>query len=165
MSSKVSSRLGLLTRIQSCLTLEASKKVYTALVQPLFDYADVAWMKSQKDDAKIFNRLTKPCASMIILRRKLTSKDTLRVLNWLSLARRKKLHKCNLVFKCLNNLVPKILLSFLQGMGFFMIMRLEDETTCTHYSRNRIWDRKLLNMQEQSVITHYRLHKECPLLE
>ena len=41
--------------VQSCLTLEASKKVYTALVQPLFDYADVAWMKSQKDDAKIFN--------------------------------------------------------------------------------------------------------------
>lgn len=29
--------------------------VYTVLVQPLFDHADVAWMKFQKDDAKIFN--------------------------------------------------------------------------------------------------------------
>ena len=31
-SSKVSRRLGLLSRIQSCLTLEASKQVYTSLL-------------------------------------------------------------------------------------------------------------------------------------
>ena len=35
-SSKVSRRLGLLSRIRSCLTLRASKQVYTSLLQPLF---------------------------------------------------------------------------------------------------------------------------------
>ena len=40
--SKVSRRLGLLSRIRSCLTLEASKQVYTLLLQPLFDYTYVA---------------------------------------------------------------------------------------------------------------------------
>ena len=34
------------------------------------------------------------------------------LLNWLSLACRRKLHKCTLVFKCLNNLVPKYLTQF-----------------------------------------------------
>ena len=33
-SSKVSRRLGLLSRIQSCLMLEASKQAYTSLLQP-----------------------------------------------------------------------------------------------------------------------------------
>ena len=53
-SSKVSRRLGLLSRIRSCLTLEASKQVYTSLLQPLFDYADVAWGKSQRGVAKSY---------------------------------------------------------------------------------------------------------------
>ena len=35
-SSKVSRRLGLLSRIRSCLTLRASKQVYTSLLQPLY---------------------------------------------------------------------------------------------------------------------------------
>ena len=44
-NSKVCRRLGLLSRIQSCLLLEASKQVYTSLLQPSFHYADVAWGK------------------------------------------------------------------------------------------------------------------------
>ena len=45
--------LGLLSRIRSCLTLEASKQVYTSPLQPLFDYADVArGGKSQRGVAK-----------------------------------------------------------------------------------------------------------------
>ena len=59
-----------------------------------------------------------PCKQALILRWK-TSKDSLHVLNWLSLACRRTLHKCILVFKCLNNLVPKYLnqVFFLQGIG------------------------------------------------
>ena len=37
------SRLGLLSQIRACLTLEASEQVNHSLVQPLFDYADAAW--------------------------------------------------------------------------------------------------------------------------
>ena len=77
---------------QSSLTLDASKKVYTSLVQPLFDYADVAWSEISEGCCKELQRLQNR-AARIILRRK-TSKDTLRVLNWLSLTCRRKLHKC-----------------------------------------------------------------------
>ena len=60
--------------------------------------------------------------------------NALHVLNWLSLACRRKLHKCILVF----NLLQNILLSFLQGIGLFMNMQLEEVTTCTHQSRDTI---------------------------
>jgi len=82
--------------IRSYFTLEASKKVYTALMQPLVDYADVVWEEISEGYCKELQRLQNR-AARIILRRK-TSKDTLRVLNWLSLACRRKLHKCILVF-------------------------------------------------------------------
>ena len=36
--NKVSKRLGLLSRIRSCLSIEASKCVYNSVVQPIFDY-------------------------------------------------------------------------------------------------------------------------------
>ena len=56
-SSNVSRRLGLLSRIRSCLTLEASKQVYTSLLQPLFDYADVAWVEISEESCKELQRL------------------------------------------------------------------------------------------------------------
>ena len=104
-SSKVSSRLGLLSRIRACLTLEASKPVYNSLVQPLFNYADAAWGEISEGCCKELQRLQNH-AARIILRRK-TSKNAFNLLNWLSLACKRRLHKCSLDFKCLNNLVPK----------------------------------------------------------
>ena len=106
-SSKVSRRLGLWSRIRSCLTLEVSKQIYTSLLKPSFDYADVAWGKISEGYCKEFPCL-QDCAAQIILQKN-TSNDTFCVLNWLNLASRRKMHKCILVFKCLNNLVPKYL--------------------------------------------------------
>ena len=65
-SSKVSRRLGLLSRIRSCLTLEASKEVYTSLLQPLFDYADVAWGKISEGCCKELHRLQNSAARIIL---------------------------------------------------------------------------------------------------
>ena len=112
-NSKVSSRLGLLTRTRSCLTLEASKQVYTSLLQPLFDYADVAWGEISEGCCKELHRLQNRAARIIL--QKNTSNDTFCALNWLSLASRSKMHKCILVFKYLNNLVPKCLTQYLTG--------------------------------------------------
>ena len=89
-SSKVSSRLGLLSRIRSCLTLEASCSHYLTI----------------RELHRLQNR-----AARIILQRN-ASNDTFSVLNWLNLASRRKMHKCILVFKCLNNLIPKYLTQY-----------------------------------------------------
>ena len=65
-SSKVSRRLGLWSRIRSCLRLEASKEVYTSLLQPLFDYADVAWGKISEGCCKELHRLQNSAARIIL---------------------------------------------------------------------------------------------------
>ena len=109
-SSKVSRRLGLLSRIRSCLTLEASKQVSTSLVQPLFDYADVAWGKISEGCCKELQRLQNRAARITL--GKNTSNDNFCVQNWLNLASRTKMHRCIQVFKCLNNLAPKYLTQY-----------------------------------------------------
>ena len=90
--------------------LEASKHVYTSLLQPSFHYADVAWEKILEGWRKELYRLQNRAAWIIL--RKNTSNDSFCVLNWLNVASRKKMHKCILVFKCLNNLVPKYLMQY-----------------------------------------------------
>ena len=83
-SSKVSRRLGILSRIRSCLTLEASKQVSTSFVQPLLDYADVAWEKISEGCCKELQRLQNRAARIILWKN--TSNDTFCVLNWLNLS-------------------------------------------------------------------------------
>ena len=94
-----------MSRIRSCLMLEASKEVYTSLLQPLFDYADVAWGKISEGCCKELHRLQNSAARIIL--REEHSNHAFCVLNCLNLASRRKMHKCIPVFKCLNNLVPK----------------------------------------------------------
>ena len=83
-----------MSRIRSCLTLlEASKQVYTSLLQPLSDYAsaDVAWGEITEGCCKELHRLQNRAARNII--GKNTSNDTFCVLNYLNLASRRKMHK------------------------------------------------------------------------
>ena len=58
-NSKVSRSLGLLSHVQSCLTLEASRQVYTSLLQPSFDYADVVRGEILQGCCKELHRLQK----------------------------------------------------------------------------------------------------------
>ena len=132
-----------MSRIRSCLTLEASKQVYTTLLQPLFDYADVAWEEISEGCCKELHRLQNRAAQIIL--RKNTSNDTFCVLNWLNLASRRKMHKCIPVFKCLNNLVPKYFTQYFT-MRICTIMQLGEATTCTHQSLNVTWAKELLSI-------------------
>ena len=61
-------------------------------------------VKSQKDVVKSY--------SVYKIYTRKTSKNAFHLPNRLSLACRRKLHKCSLVFKCLNNLVPRYLTEY-----------------------------------------------------
>ena len=127
-SSKVITRLWLFSRIRSCLTLETSKQIYTSLLQPLFDYADVAWGEISGLLNEL-HRLQNRAARIILWKN--TSNDTFCLLNWLNPTFRRKMHKCILVFKSLNNLE--------QGMRICTVMQLGEATTCTPQSLNVTW--------------------------
>ena len=72
-----------MSRIRSCLKLEASQQVYTTLLQPLFDYADVAGEGISEGCFKELHRLQNRAAGIIL--RKNTANDTFCVPNWLNL--------------------------------------------------------------------------------
>ena len=99
-----------MSHVQLCLLLEASKQVYTSLLQPSFDNPNVAWGEISEGCCKELHCLQNRAAQIML--RKNTSNDTFCVLNWLNLASRRKMHKCILVFKCLNNLVPKYFMQY-----------------------------------------------------
>ena len=134
--SKVSRSQGLLSRIRSCLSLEASKRVYTSLLQPLFDYADVAWGEISEGCCKELHRIQNRAARIML--RNNTSNHAFCVLNWLNLASRRKMHKCILVFQCLNNVVPKYLTQYFTRNGIFKIMQLGEATTRTNQPTNPV---------------------------
>ena len=89
-----------MSRIRSNLTLEASKQVYTSLLQPLFDYTDVAWVEISEGCCKKLQRLQNSAARITFWQD--TSNDTFHVLNWLNLASIRKMHKCMCVFQFLS---------------------------------------------------------------
>ena len=78
-SVKVGTRLKLLSRIRPYLTPDAAKCVYNGLVQPLFDYCDIAWSKLFEECSQELQRLQNK-AARIILQRSNTG-DSLSVLN------------------------------------------------------------------------------------
>jgi len=98
----------ILARIRSCLTLKAAKCVHHTLIDPILCYTDTLWGELLATSSKILQRLQNRAARMV-LRRDSSNWDTFNVLGWVELETKRKRHKCTLVYKCLNNLVPKYL--------------------------------------------------------
>ena len=108
-SRKVSRRLGLLSRIRSCLTLEASKQVYTTLAAII----RLCWCCVGRNLRGVLQRVTpstEACSSNYITEEHLKW-HFLRAKLVKSIFQR-KMHKCMLVFKCLNNIVPRYLTQY-----------------------------------------------------
>ena len=106
--NKVNKRLEILARIRSCLTLKAAQCVYNyTLIEPILCYTETVWGELSATSSKTLQRLQNR-AGRIVLRRG-SSKDTFNVLGWAEPETKWKRHKCTLVYKCLNNLVPKYL--------------------------------------------------------
>jgi len=111
--NKVNKRMGILARIRSCFTLKAAKCVYNTLIEPILCYTDTVWGELSATSSKILQRLQNRAVPIVLSRD--SSKDTFNVLGWVELETKRKRHKCTLVYKCLNNLLPKYLSDFLSA--------------------------------------------------
>ena len=60
---KVNKRLGLLSRIRSCLTIQAAKCIYNCLILPVLSYTDTAWGELSAECSKQAAATTKPSSS------------------------------------------------------------------------------------------------------
>ena len=102
MSINIGTRLKILSRIRAYLTLEPAKAVYNGLILPIFDYCDVAWAQLSEGCSQELQRLQNQAAHLVLKRS--SSVDTFSVLNWINLQRRREMHVCIFVYKCLNDL-------------------------------------------------------------
>jgi hypothetical protein len=101
-------RFGMLSPIRNSLTLGAAKCVYNTIIQPIFDYSDIRWERSisqtcNNEMQRFFNK-----AVRIVLKRNRTE-NCLSSLKWLHLLTRSKVHRCILIYKILNSIVPAYL--------------------------------------------------------
>ena len=88
------------------------------------------WGELSATSSKTLQRLQNR-AACIVLRRD-SSKDTFNVLGWTKLETKQKRHKCVLVYKCLNNLVPQYLSDyFTKNLTMYIATILEEDLICT----------------------------------
>ena len=114
-------------------------------------YTDILFIKSL-----LYSSSLKYCAARIVIERR-NSKETLRVLNWLSFACRRKLHKCILVFKYLT--VPKYLTQYFTSNRAFHDHAIRSSCNDLHSQKpkhNR--ERQNLSMRNNLVEHSTRLY-------
>ena len=109
-SKKVNKRLGLLSRIRSCLTLKAAQCVYNSIIHPVFTYADTAWGELSQTCSESLQRIQNRAARIVAKRS--SSQESIDILGWVDLKTHRTINKCILVFKCLHELVPDYLRNY-----------------------------------------------------
>ena len=76
-------------------------------MQPIFDHTDIVWSELPVGCSQSFQKLQNRAARIVLQWE--SSRNTFDILDWEELSTRRQIHKCVLVFKCLNNLVPEYL--------------------------------------------------------
>ena len=99
---KLSSRLGALRRTRKHLTVDAANKVYTATILPLLDYCDIAWSSIGKTACARLDKLQERASKLILPQ----SREPLKHLKWLPLAKRRDMHTTTMTFRCMSGKVP-----------------------------------------------------------
>ena len=112
-ASKVSCRLGLLSRIRKYISIDVCMHLRNSIVQPLYEYCDIVWSNSDKTYLDRLLRLQKRGARIILKRkiREVSSEQLFKELGWLPLTERWTFHKCLQVFRCINGFCPSYLLN------------------------------------------------------
>ena len=101
---RVSSGIGRLRQIRDFITKETAITIYNSLIQPWFDYCDVAWDKLPATSAERLQKLQNRAARVITKQGyDIRSQDIRRSLDWDSLAERRYKHKAIMMFKIQNN--------------------------------------------------------------
>ena len=104
---KINQRIGVSRRIKHCLDLGTRCVLYTALILPLFDYADTIW--GDKNNTVLMDSLQslENKAAKLILdeQPRYSSTTALQRLKWSTLKTRRHNHRCIFIYKCINGLI------------------------------------------------------------
>ena len=113
---KLGHRLTVFNRIRHVLDRKTRIAYFNGLVLPHLDYADIIWgdqpgLKAEMDQLQAFqNRFAKK----IELKKKLSSAEALKLLNWMPLSSRRFAHRVKLVQNAIKGEIPQHLNCFKQ---------------------------------------------------
>ena len=106
-SSKINQRIAILKRIRHLLPVEMRSMLYNSLILLLFYYADTSW--GDKFNATLMEDLqllqNKVAKIILDLPSFSSSTQTLEALGWQTLAKRRLLRRCVLIYKYVNGLI------------------------------------------------------------
>jgi hypothetical protein len=106
----ISAKIGILRSLRKIVPINTLKQLFNAIVQPHFDYADNVFVTTTVTNKTKLQLLQTRAARLITGSGPRTSRNTMfSELGWLSLQHRRDLHKCVMIYKCLNNLAPSYL--------------------------------------------------------
>ena len=101
---KVHQRVGVIRRVKHFLPFNAGLTLVNSLVLPLFDYVDFVW--GDKNNSVLMDHLqvlhNKAARLTLDLHPLSSAKEALKLLHWQPLSRRRFVHRCLIIHKCLN---------------------------------------------------------------
>ena len=125
LSKKIASRIGAVKRIRDFVPTPTLHCIYNALIQSQFDYCNIVWCNCGKT---LFDRLQKlqnrAACVLTISRYDADANRIFRQLNWKDLSTHFQMKKALMVYKSLNDLVPRYLSSkFVKRYGTHYSLR------------------------------------------
>ena len=107
---KVAPKIGILKRLKPILNPSSLLLIFNSIVLPHFDYGDLIYDSSSAENLERLQKLQNRAARILTgssLREH--RQHMFEKLQWLSLQNRRFLHKCIMIYKCLNKLAPSYL--------------------------------------------------------
>ncbi len=104
---KISAKLSILRSLRNIVPIDTITLMYNAIVLPHFDYADIVLdSASASSKFKLQSFQTRAARLTTCSGPRISTNPMYKSLSWLSLQHRRDFHKCVIVYKCRNNLVP-----------------------------------------------------------
>lgn len=173
MCKKISQRIGVLNKIKSCLPITQRLLYYNAMIKPLFNYVDVAWVAlCSKDSLSRVLKLQKLAGRMILNAEPRASSVHIFIkLKWLPFYNETAISKCSILFKRIQHMVPQYLLESLKlnsslhgrttriaGLNFVTpryIRKTEGGRTFTVTSIEK-WNSLPVNIKKQATLKSFK---------
>ena len=112
--SAISSKISLLRKLSTYVSIEVQKKFYQGYIQPLIDYGSITWGGTSLVNLERVLKLQKRAARVILNADFYTpSKDMFDLLKWMPIQKRLLYNKATLTYKALNGLTPEYITNML----------------------------------------------------
>ncbi len=107
---KLSSKIGTLRRVRHTVPPTTLLQLYRSIVVPQFDYGDIVYESCIQNNLDRLQKMQNQAARIISGSSHRTyHNDMYADLNWLSHKNRCLIHKCIIIYKCLNGMAPQYL--------------------------------------------------------